>query len=73
MRAKIQGTVELEAVVLPNGTIGDIRVVRSLDRACGLDQEAINAAREWLFAPGRDAAGRPVPVIVMVILEFRIH
>jgi len=73
MRAKIQGTVELEAVVLANGTVGDIRIVRSLDRACGLDQQAINAAREWLFTPGRDAAGRPVPVIVIVILDFRLH
>ena len=73
MRAKIQGTVELEAVVLPNGCVGDIRVVRSLDRIHGLDAEAINAAREWQFAPGRDAAGRPVPVVVTLILEFRIH
>ena len=73
MRAKIQGIVELEAVVLPNGTIGDIRMVRSLDRFYGLDEEAIKAAREWLFAPGCDAAGKPLPVIVTLILEFRIH
>jgi TonB family protein len=73
MRAKVQGTVELEAVVLPNGTVGDIRIVRSLDRITGLDDEAIRAARAWFFAPGRDAAGRPIPVFVTLILEFRIH
>jgi periplasmic protein TonB len=73
MRAKIQGIVELEAVVLPNGSIGDIRMVRSLDRLSGLDDEAIKAAREWLFAPGCDTTGRPLPVIVTLILEFRIH
>jgi TonB family protein len=73
MRAKIQGIVELEAVVLPTGRIGDIRMVRSLDRLYGLDDEAINAAREWLFAPGCDTSGRPLPVIVTLILEFRIH
>ncbi len=73
MRAKVQGIVEIEAVVLPNGTVGDIRIVRSLDRINGLDAEAVTAAREWLFAPGRDAAGRPVPVFVTLILEFRIH
>lgn len=73
MRAKVQGTVELEAVVLPNGSVGDIRVVRSLDRFHGLDDEAIAAAREWLFAPGRDAEGRPVPVLVTLLIEFRIH
>ena len=73
MRAKVQGVVELEAVVLPNGTVGDVRVVRSLDKVFGLDQEALLAAREWLFAPGRDGSGRPVPVFVTLILEFRIH
>jgi len=73
MRAKIQGTVQLEAVVLPSGTVGEIRIVRSLDRSFGLDDEAIKAAREWLFTPGRDASGRPVPVVVTLILEFRIH
>jgi TonB family protein len=73
MRAKIQGTVELEAVVLPNGSIGDIRLVRSLDRIYGLDDQAIKAARAWLFAPGCDTTGRPRPVIVTLILEFRIH
>lgn len=73
MRAKVQGTVELEAVVLPNGVVGEIRVVKSLDRFRGLDAEAITAAREWLFAPGRDREGRPVAVIVTLIIEFRIH
>jgi TonB family protein len=73
MRAKMQGTVELEAVVLPNGAVGEIRVVKSLDRFLGLDAEAIIAAREWLFAPGRDREGRPIPVIVTLIIEFRIH
>jgi TonB family protein len=73
MRAKIQGIVELEAVVLPNGSIGEIRMARSLDRLYGLDDEAIKAAREWLFAPGCDTTGRPLPVIVTLILEFRIH
>jgi TonB family protein len=73
MRAKVQGTVELEAVVLPDGCVGDVRVVKSLDRFHGLDDEAIAAAREWLFAPGRDRDGRPIPVLVTLILEFRIH
>ena len=32
MRAKLQGQVELEIVVLENGTVGDVRVTKSLDR-----------------------------------------
>ena len=72
MRAKIQGSVELEAVVLSNGVVGEIRVVKSLDPS-GLDIEAIAAAGKWLFSPGRNREGRPVPVLVKLIVEFRLH
>ncbi|MCH9011413.1 MAG: energy transducer TonB [Chloroflexi bacterium] len=41
MRAKVQGTVWLEVVVLPDGSVGDVRVDRSLDRDFGLDAEAV--------------------------------
>ena len=71
MRAKIQGTVRLEAVVLPNGRVGDVRVIRSLDSANGLDREAISAAKRWLFRPGT-LRGAPVPVIVRIDLTFTL-
>jgi len=73
MRAKIQGVVELEAVVLENGTVGEVRVMKSLDKMFGLDQEAIAAAKRWLFRPGTDPTGKPVATIVTLILEFRLH
>lgn len=73
MQAKIQGVVELEVVVLPNGNIGTVRVVKSLDAKLGLDEQAIAAARQWLFKPGtQTATGRPVPVIVTIIMEYRL-
>ncbi len=72
MRAKIQGVVELEAVVLPNGTVGDVRITKSLDARYGLDQEAIRAAKAWVFKPGT-LKGEAVAVLVTLILEFRLH
>lgn len=72
MMAKLQGRVELAVVVLANGTVGDVRVLRSLDRAHGLDAEAIKAARQWLFRPGT-RAGQPIDVLVTLILEFTLH
>jgi protein TonB len=72
MRAKIQGSVWLECVVLPDGSVGDVRVTRSLDRQFGLDQEAIAAARQWRFKPGL-ANGRPVPVAVSIELTFTLR
>src|SRR5262245_24184797 len=70
MQAKVQGIAEVEAVVLPNGTVGDVRIVKSLDSAFGLDDEAIKCARLWLFRPGRDREGRAVSAVVRIQLEF---
>jgi TonB family protein len=43
MRAKVQGGVALEAVVRADGTVGEVRVMRSLDTRYGLDDEAVKA------------------------------
>jgi TonB family protein len=68
----LEGVVLLEAVVLPDGKAGDIRVLKSLDRVYGLDDRAVSALREWRFAPGhRD--GQPVPVIVCVEMTFKVR
>ena len=72
MRAKIQGEVWLDVIVMPDGTIGDVRVAKSLDRTWGLDLEAMKAAKLWRFQPSR-FQGKPVPVQVTLILEFRLH
>ena len=69
MRAKVEGRVLLECVVLPDGTAGSIKVLRSLDSSFGLDQEAIKAARQWQFAPGT-RFGQPVPVLVTIEIAF---
>src|SRR5688572_26697147 len=36
MRARVQGTVWVQAIVRPDGTVGDVEVVRSLDSSFGL-------------------------------------
>ena len=72
MRAKIQGEVLLECIVQPDGSVGNIRVVRSLDASFGLDQEAIKAARQWRFAPGTKQ-GQPVPVLVTIAIAFTLR
>jgi TonB family protein len=72
MRAKVQGTVLLECVVLPDGTVGSVEVVRSLDSTFGLDQEAIKAAKQWRFRPG-SRFGEPVAVLVTIELTFTLR
>jgi protein TonB len=72
MRAKVQGTVLLECVVRPDGSVGDVQVVRSLDPTFGLDQQAVTAARKWRFAPGT-RLGEPVPVLITIELTFTLR
>ena len=66
---RIAGTVVLQAIVLPTGGVGEVRVVRSLDR--DLDREAIAATKEWQFVPGR-CRGEAVPVIVSIEMAFTL-
>jgi TonB family protein len=70
-RARIEGEVVLYAVVLPDGSVGDITVFRSLDPVFGLDEEAIRAARQWRFLPGR-RLGEPVAVRVKLEIFFNL-
>lgn len=72
MRAKIQGTVVLECIILPDGTVGQVRVIKSLDPVFGLDQEAIKAAKQWRFEPSR-RQGVPVAVLVNIELSFNLR
>jgi len=69
LAARIQGVVVLAAVVLPNGSVGDVTVLQSLDAQFGLDDQAIIAAKQWLFGPGMKD-GVPVAVRVTIQMSF---
>ena len=70
--AKLQVVIELEIVVLADGTVGDVRVSKSLDRDdYGFTTAAIEAAKQWKFKPGL-RNGVPVPTRVGLILEFKV-
>ena len=71
LQAKIQGTVLIECVVRPDGSVGDMQIMRSLDPVYGLDSEAVKAAKQWMFEPGTKD-GKPVPVLITIELAFRI-
>jgi protein TonB len=74
MRAKLQGVVEMEVVVLADGTVDPsrLKITRSLDPTFGLDQQAVIAVRQWRFRPSM-YKGQPVPVIVTVELTFTLR
>lgn len=47
--ARIQGTVVLDAVILQDGTVGEVRVLKSANPI--LEKSAVDALRQWRFTP----------------------
>jgi protein TonB len=70
LRAKIEGSVAVEALVDATGVITDARVIQPLEPT--LDANALTAAKAWKFLPGTKD-GEAVPVVVMLVMEYRLH
>ena len=66
----IEGDVVMEIVVRRDGSVSNVRVLQGLGH--GLDQRAIEAVRQWRFAPAR-RRGAPVDVLVEVAMEFKLR
>ena len=71
MREKIQGVVELNAIVGTDGRLRNIRVVKGLPG--GLTFEAIKAVRQWKLVPatGPDGKAAAVQQVIMVAFQFQ--
>jgi protein TonB len=72
MQAKIEGSIFMSVVVLSSGRVGDVTVIKSLDQEHGLDQQAVNAARQWTFKPGTKD-GQAVNVEVTLEMTFTLR
>jgi TonB family protein len=68
MRANVQGTVTLYAVIRSDGSVGDIRVLTSPDDR--LDAFAKSALARWKFRPATKG-GQPVALEAVVMIPFR--
>lgn len=66
----VSGDVVLEIVVRRDGSVGDVKVLQGL--AGGLNDRAVQAVRQWRFAPAQ-RQGAPVDVIVEVAVEFKLR
>jgi protein TonB len=68
-KAGIEGTVQVQALVIEDGTVADCRIVQSIP---GLDQAAVAAVHQWRFKPAM-AKGVPVSVWVVVPVRFSLR
>lgn len=71
MREKIKGSVVVEVTVTAQGEVTDVEITRSLDAVYGLDEEAVKAAKQWKFKPGKKD-GKPVAVRVWIEMAFTL-
>jgi len=68
MKAQIEGTVTLYAVIHSDGKVGDVRVLSSPDER--LDEYARSALTSWRFRPATKG-GNPVALEAVVMIPFR--
>ncbi len=80
-RLRIQGTVELVAIIAPNGQPSAISIARSIGssqdpnrRSAGyqLDSKAVESVSSWRFDPAR-FGDTPVPVYINVEVNFKLY
>ena len=69
-RRAIEGDVVMEIVVRRDGSVGDVKLMRTL--GAGLDQRAIAAVKQWRFSPAR-RQGAPVDILVEVAVGFALR
>ena len=68
----IQGTVLVQMVIRKDGSVGEVKVVRSVDE--DLDREAIRVCKSLpKFSPGRNANGDPVNVWYTYPIIFKLQ
>jgi len=67
-QARVEGVVIMELTVAEDGTVRDTRVLRSISL---LDQAAIDAVRQWEFAPTL-LNGVPQSILYTVTVSFQL-
>jgi TonB family protein len=67
--AGVAGVAQYRVVIAPDGKPAEIAVGRPI--GFGLDENAVNSIRKALFQPAMKD-GKPVPVVVDLVVQFRI-
>ena len=64
---QVSGAVAMKALVTRSGAVDQVVVTKGLSRA--MDQEAVNAVRQWTYSPAT-RNGAPVAVWMTVTITF---
>jgi TonB family protein len=69
-RARVMGTVIVEAIIDERGDVTNVRVLKGLPM--GLDRAAVEAVQSWKFKPAL-MDGRPVKVYYALTVNFQVE
>jgi protein TonB len=69
-KARMEGVVILEAIITANGTVEEVRVLKSVNPL--LDASAVRAVQQWRYRPAT-LNGRAVRVYLTVTVTFRLN
>ena len=69
-RLREQGRVLMDVYILPDGSVGEIKLKRSSGSA-RLDQAALDAVRQWRYMPAR-RGNEPIPYWYVQPLDFTL-
>ena len=69
-KARVQGTVIIEAIIDTQGNVVDARVLKGLPM--GLDRAALDAVDKWKFKPAT-LKGEPVKVYYTLTVNFKLQ
>ena len=67
--ARVSGVVILEAVIAEDGSVRDVRVLRSIPL---LDRAAEDAVKQWRFTPTL-FNGQTIPIVMTVTVNFTLE
>lgn len=69
--AKVQGSMLLSAVIMPDGQAHNVYVLKELGH--GLDQKAVDAVLHWQFKPATGPDGKPAAVRMLIEIDFHLY
>ncbi len=71
-RARLEGSVILQAIVYKDGTVGEIEVLRCTRPNVGFEAAAVAAVQNWRYQPATQN-GKPVDVFFTINVTFELQ
>jgi len=69
--AKFQGIVLVEGVIMLDGKVERIRILKS--PGMGLDDSVLKTMKKWKCNPAIGPSGKPVLTLVSFEIHFKLH